>query len=252
VIKEFSKADLESPTLIEGFPGLGMVGKIAVSYLIKQLKARKFAELYSPHFPYHVVVNKKGGIRLLRAELYYWKGGWRTCDLILLTGDSQAQTIDGQYEVAAKLLDFAEKYGVRRVITIGGYRSDSGEPKVMCASNSEKLLRAAEAAGARAAPSGSPIVGIAGLLPGLTSFRNMEGLCLLGETRGYLPDPLAAKKVLEVLTRLLNIPLDLSMLDEEIEKARKLEGSIRGIEAKRALRADRLRRMEERRVSYIS
>ena len=52
--------------------------------------------------------------------------------------------------------------------------------------------------------------------------------------------------------RLLNISLDLSMLDEEIERARKLEGSIRGIEARRALRTDRLRRMEERRVSYIS
>ena len=29
-------------------------------YLIKQLKAEKFAYLYSPHFPYFVLVNKKG------------------------------------------------------------------------------------------------------------------------------------------------------------------------------------------------
>ena len=37
-------------------------------YLIKQLKAQKIAYLYSPHFPYFVLVNKKGNVRLLEAH----------------------------------------------------------------------------------------------------------------------------------------------------------------------------------------
>ncbi|MEM2539346.1 MAG: PAC2 family protein, partial [Candidatus Bathyarchaeia archaeon] len=56
VIIEKEEVELKNPILIEGLPGLGMVGKIAVKYLIKQLKARKFAELYSPHFAYYVLV----------------------------------------------------------------------------------------------------------------------------------------------------------------------------------------------------
>jgi proteasome assembly chaperone (PAC2) family protein len=59
VVIEKVKVKLKSPVLIEGFPGLGMVGKIATNYLIQELKAKKLAELYSPHFPYYVVVNKQ-------------------------------------------------------------------------------------------------------------------------------------------------------------------------------------------------
>jgi proteasome assembly chaperone (PAC2) family protein len=50
-IKELTQVQLKNPILIEGLPGLGLVGKIAIRYLIKQLKAQRFAYLYSPHFP---------------------------------------------------------------------------------------------------------------------------------------------------------------------------------------------------------
>jgi proteasome assembly chaperone (PAC2) family protein len=59
--------------MIERLPGLGLVGKIAARYLIKQLKAQKFAYLYSPHFPYFVLVSKKGSVRPLRGTFYFWK-----------------------------------------------------------------------------------------------------------------------------------------------------------------------------------
>ena len=57
-IEEKMQIKLKDPILIEGLPGLGMVGNIAMQYLIKQLKAKKFAKLYSPHFPYYVIVTK--------------------------------------------------------------------------------------------------------------------------------------------------------------------------------------------------
>ena len=56
VIKEIRKVELKNPILVEGFPGLGMVGSIATQYLVRQLKAQKLATLYSPNFPYHVLV----------------------------------------------------------------------------------------------------------------------------------------------------------------------------------------------------
>jgi proteasome assembly chaperone (PAC2) family protein len=94
-IKEFAPVETKNPILIEGLPGLGLVGKIAIRYLVKQLKAQKFAYLYSPHFPYFVLVNKKGSVRLLRGAFYYWKNPQGQHDLILFTGDSQSQTIEG-------------------------------------------------------------------------------------------------------------------------------------------------------------
>ena len=53
-IRELKRVRLRKPVLIEGLPGLAMVGRLAVGYLIEALGAEKFAELYSPHFPYYL------------------------------------------------------------------------------------------------------------------------------------------------------------------------------------------------------
>jgi uncharacterized protein (TIGR00162 family) len=252
MIKELTKVELKNPILIEGLPGLGLVGKIATRYLIRQLKAQKLAYLYSPHFPYFVLVSKKGSVRLLRGTFYFWKNEKGESDLILFTGDSQAQTIEGQYEISNSILDFAQKHGVKLIITIGGYRVETDNPRVVAAATSQSLLDRALQANAVISPMGSPIVGTAGLILGLAPFRRIEALCLLGETRGYLPDPKAAKSVLEVLLKILGINVDLAGLDAEIAKAESMVARLRKIEEKRMLQAEEMRREEDKKITYIS
>jgi uncharacterized protein (TIGR00162 family) len=253
VIKELATVELKNPILVEGFPGLGMVGSIATKYLVKQLKAQKLAVLHSPHFPYHVVVDKKGGARLLRGEFYYWKNETGENDFILLTGDSQSQTIEGQFEVANSILDFAEKKNVKTVITIGGYRNEvEGTPNVVAVSTNPVLLKKALNAKAVSSEAGTPIVGTAGLLLGLAKFRKMDAVCLLGETRGYLPDPKTAKTVIEVLQGLLDVKVDLKGLDEEIERSKEILGKMQDIEKRRVQYMQKMRRVEEERITYIS
>jgi len=252
-IKELAKVQLNNPILIEGLPGLGLVGKIAIRYLIKQLKAEDFAYLYSPHFPYFVLVSKKGSVRLLRGTFYFWKNKDAKNDLILFTGDSQAQTIEGQYEISDHILDFAKEYNVKLIVTIGGYRMEAKDkPKVIAAATSSKLLNEALQAKAVLSRMGSPIVGTAGLILGLARFKEIDALCLLGETRGYLPDPKATKSVLEVLQRVLGFDVDLTGLDEEIAKAEKMVSRLQEIEEKRALQAEETRKEEDKKITYIS
>lgn len=252
-IKEFDQVELNNPVLIEGLPGLGLVGKIAIRYLVKQLKAQKFAYLYSPHFPYFVLVNKKGSVRLLRGAFYYWKNNKGLNDLILFTGDSQSQTIEGQYEIAGKMLDFAQKHKVLDIVTIGGYRVEvENKPKVFVAATNSEILDKAVKAGAVVSNSGSPIVGTAGLILGLARFKKIGALCLLGETRGYLPDPLAASSVLEILRSAFNFELDLAGLNEDIVKAEKMMQRLQTIEEKRVLQAEETRKEEDKKTTYIS
>ena len=251
-IKEFAEIQPNNPVLIEGLPGLGLVGKIALRYLIKQLRAKKIAYLYSPHFPYFVLVNKKGNVRLLRGVFYYYQNP-KGNDIILFTGDSQSQTIEGQYEIADRMLDFSEKHGVKNIATIGGYRLEPKEkPKVFIAATNPELLNKALQSGATLSTSGSPIVGTAGLILGLSKFKGIEALCLLGETRGYLPDPLAAKSVLEVLSSTFNFDLDLSGLNEEISKAETMVTKLQQIEEKRAIQAEETKKQEDKKTTYIS
>ena len=253
IIKELKNIDLKNPILVEGFPGLGMVGNIATKYLVKQLKAKRFAVLYSPHFPYHVVVNKKGNVRLLRGEFYFWKNKSDGNDLIFLVGDSQPQTIEGQFEVAGKILDFAENKNVNMMITLGGYRNEVEDvPNVVAVSTNSILLKKALIAKAIPSQAGTPIVGTAGLLLGLAKFRKMNAICLLGETRGYLPDPKTAKSVIEVLQELLGVNINLGSLDDEIERSKEILGRMRDIEKRRIKYMKKMRRVEEERITYIS
>jgi uncharacterized protein (TIGR00162 family) len=251
-IKEFVEFQPNNPVLIEGLPGLGLVGKIALRYLIKQLKAKKIAYLYSPHFPYFVLVNKKGNVRLLRGAFYYYQNP-KGNDVILFTGDSQSQTIEGQYEIADRMLDFSEKHGVKTIATIGGYRMEPKEkPRVFIAATDKEILDKALQSGATLSASGSPIVGTAGLILGLAKFKKINALCLLGETRGYLPDPLAAKSVLEVLKSTFGFDLDLKDLDEEIKRAETMVTQLQKIEEKRALQAEETKKEEDKKTTYIS
>ncbi len=252
-IREFAQVEAKNPILVEGLPGLGLVGKIAIRYLIKHLKAQKFAYLYSPHFPYFVLVNKKGSVRLLRGAFYFWKNPTGHNDIIMFTGDSQSQTIEGQYEIADRMLDFASKHKVHTIATIGGYRAETqSKPRVFVAATSTQVLSKSMSAGAVISGSGSPIVGTAGLILGLARFKKIEALCLLGETRGYLPDPSAARSVLEVLKGTFGFNLELAGMDEEIARAETMVTRLQKIEEKRVIQAEETRKEEDKKTSYIS
>jgi uncharacterized protein (TIGR00162 family) len=252
-IKEFAQFEAKNPVLIEGLPGLGLVGKIALRYMIKQLKAKKVAYLYSPHFPYFVLVNKKGNVRLLRGAFYYYQNPNGLNDIFLFTGDSQSQTIEGQYEIADQILAFSEKHNVKTIATIGGYRMEPKEkPRVFIAATSQEILNKAIQGGATLSTAGSPIVGTAGLILGLAKFKKIDALCLLGETRGYLPDPQSAKSVLEVLKATFNFDLDMKAMDEEISRAETMVTRLQQIEEKRAIQAEQTRKEEDKKTTYIS
>jgi uncharacterized protein (TIGR00162 family) len=254
-IKELAKVELKDPVLIEGLPGLGLVGKIVIRYLVKQLKAKKLAYLYSPHFPYFVLVSKKGDVRLLRGTFYFCsKASTHSArDLIFFTGDSQAQTIEGQYEISNFILNFAEQHKVRMVVTVGGYRIEAKDkPRVIGAATNQELLDKALQAGVKISPTGSPIVGTAGLILGLSHLKKIDALCLLGETRGYLPDPKSAKSVLETLRLIFGFDLNLTALDDEIAKSEKMVARLQKIEEKRAMQAEENRKEEDKKVTYIS
>jgi len=65
---------------------------------------------------------------------------------------------------------------------------------------------------------GGGIVGAAGLLLGLGLPRGMEGICLMGETSGYLVDPRSATSLLRVVSTLTGIEVDPTLLEQRAEE----------------------------------
>jgi len=237
-IRVLETPKLKNPLLIEGLPGVGNIGRVAVGYMIHEMKAKKFADLYSKHFFPFVMIQDSHDLKLLKNEFYYLKGKGKERDLIFLTGDSQSLSPNGHYEVMETVLDFVEKLGVKEIITIGGLATGEieNEPEVLGAVTDEKLTKKYGNVGIKfsAGEKVGYIVGAAGLLLGLGKERGMEGTCLLGETTGFpiVTDPKAAETVLKVLTKLLKIKLDLSKLDERVKEMEKFIKKIESLQRK--------------------
>ncbi len=231
-LEDFKDRKLESPVMIEGLPGIGQVGKLVAEYMIHMLGATKIAEIHSLYFPPHVIIEENGVARLVRNELYLHHTDTR--DVVFLVGDYQSTSNEGHYILTDQYLDIAEELGVQRIYTLGGFGVGHfvEDPRVLGAVSRAELRPEIEAAGVifqRDEPGGGGIVGAAGLLLGLGSFRNIDAVCLMGETSGYLVDPRSATSVLALLSRLLNIEVDSTQLnDRAAEMERMIEGLIEG------------------------
>jgi len=240
------KPKLTKPLLIEGLPGIGNVGKLAVEHLIDTINATKFAELVSKDFPPQVFINTDGTIKLVNNEFYYWKAKNRKQrDLILLTGDYQALSSNGQYELVEKILDVAEEFKVDEIFTLGGYGlgHEIREPKVLCATTDIDLVKKMKKYGAifKKNEPGGGIVGASGLLLGLGKLRGFHGTCLMGETPGYLVDPKSAKAVLNILMKVINIDVNLSELEKKAKEIEYIANQLKEIEGVSKEKTDELK-----------
>jgi len=235
-IRQIKKVpSLNHPYLIEGLPGIGNVGKLAVEHLIDSVKAVKFAEFYCKDFPPQVFINPDGTIELVKNEFYYWKAKNKDQhDLILLTGDYQGLSSQGQYELVDQILNLCEKHGVKEIFTLGGYGlgHDIEKPQVLCATTEKSFVKEMKKHGAvfKKNEPGGGIVGASGLLLGLGKLRGIKGACFMGETPGYLVDPKSAKAVLNVLMSITNIDVDLSALEDKAKDIEQIAQQLKEME----------------------
>jgi uncharacterized protein (TIGR00162 family) len=227
---------LKKPILIEGLPGIGNVGKLAVEHLIDSIKAVKFADIYSKDFPPQVFINSDGITELVKNELYYWKTKKKNQnDLVLLTGDYQGLSSRGQYELVEKILDVIEKLGVKEMFTLGGYGlgQEIKDPKVLCATTDKELVKKMKRYGAifKKNEPGGGIVGASGLLLGLGKLRGFKGTCFMGETPGYLVDPKSAKAVLKILMKATNVEIKLTALEKKAKEIEQIAQQLKEMES---------------------
>jgi len=221
-IMQFGKAPrLNKPVFIEGLPGIGNVGKIAVDFLIDELKAKKLYEITSYTFPHSVFVNEDNLVELPVVEVFYKKRSKR--DILLLGGDVQPIDEISSYEFSDKVLDIVQRFNGKEVITLGGIglADIPKKPKVYCTGNTKKIIDRykSDLVSNKLYGVVGPIVGVSGLLLGLASRRKIEAIAFLAETYGH-PMYLGikgAKEILKVLDKSLNLRIDINKLDREIK-----------------------------------
>jgi uncharacterized protein (TIGR00162 family) len=219
ILKPFTPNEL---TLVVGLPGMAYIGKLSVDYLIQQLKADLFGEVYSMHFPPYVIIKEDGLVELLRNELHSFKDEAGR-DIVFLSGNSQAFSPEGQYTVSEAVLDWAIENGVKKVYSIAALVTERqfDVPNVYATATSAALLEDAKSHGAQVLDHGL-IGGENGLIVGLAKKKGVEAICLLAETHGYqaptgeyMIDPRAAKAALNVLTQILGVKVNMEPMEKQ-------------------------------------
>lgn len=224
-VKNIKKISAKNFYLIEGLPGMGNVGKIAIDFMIDNLKAEKVMEIYSYSFPHCVFVNENNLVELPSIKLYLKK--FNNNSFLFLAGDIQPLDEISCYEFCNLILDLFEKYNGKEVITLGGigHQQIPKNPKVYCTGNDKNMIKRYIINGVSNKIHGvvGPIIGVSGLLLGTAQQRNIPAIALLAETYGH-PTYLGmkgAREILKVLNKKFNLKLKLGKIDIGIESIEK-------------------------------
>lgn len=218
-IKEIKKIESKNSILIAGLPGVGNVAKLAVDFLIDDLKAKKVYEFYSPKNHNCVFINEENLIEMPFISIYH--KGLKNKDLFFLTGDIQPLDGNSCYDFCESILDFCKKHNCKEVITLGGVglKDIPKSPNLYFTGNNKEIIKKYNTSKKLNTLSG-PIIGISGLLIGMARDQKIPGVTILAETssqQNYV-GTVGAREILFALDKKLNLELNLKRMKKEMEE----------------------------------
>ncbi|MEM4389289.1 MAG: proteasome assembly chaperone family protein [Candidatus Micrarchaeia archaeon] len=217
-IIETSKFDLNRPLLIEGFPGIGLVGTIAASYLVEKFDMELLGYIASERFPPIAAVHEYQPLH--PARIYKSK----KLNLIVLFSEFIVP-LSTVHELAHEILAWSKRRGVREIISVGGIGIRGEQDEVFGIATNRELLRRLEAAGVRLIKEGAT-TGVSGVLMAEAAIQGFPAISLLAEAKPEYLDPRGAAMVLDAVRDITGLPIETKEL---IAEARNIETKIKEI-----------------------
>jgi predicted ATP-grasp superfamily ATP-dependent carboligase len=212
--------------MIAAWPGMANVAVLAAGYLIQKLGLKPIGNLPPRgHFDIESVDIRNGIVKrptLPRSLLYSGPApGQEGVRLTVFVGE--AQPSHGAYAFAHELLDRARELGVDRVVTFASMATQlhpAEDPAVFGAATRKDLIADLLRLETKILAEGQ-IGGLNGVLLGAAVEAGLGGVCLLGEIPFFaaqIPNPKAAKAVLEAFGQMSGVTVDLSDMAEHAAK----------------------------------
>ena len=233
---EISKK-VKAPTVIEGFPGFGLVSTIATGFLIDHLKCEQIGRywfeegqptiaIHACHLidPIGVYYNKKYNVVLVH---------------------SIAPAANTEWKAAEIVLDVAKQVGAKEIITLEGVGSQEADQTrgFFCTSNPAHRKNF-EKLGIDCLGEGI-IVGVTAALLTKAPIKGLDVCALFAETHSNLPDSKAAAKIIEILDRYLGLKVDYQPL---LKQAAEFEKKLRAM-LEQAQQAKEIK--EKKDITYV-
>ena len=202
-------------TVIEGFPGIGLVGTIATGFLVDHLKCEKIGNYFfenttAPSMiaihecklvdPIGIFYNKQHNIVIIHAITSAAGQEWRAADLIL---------------------DVCKQLNAKELITIEGVGSTdepgAKESSAFYFSKDTQISKKLEKLGHHCLNEGIIVGSTAAIL--LKS--DLKTTCMFAETHTKMPDSKAAAKIIELIDNYLKLKVDYQPLLKQAEEFEK-------------------------------
>lgn len=211
-LKKIAKSN---PTVVEGFPGFGLVGTITTEFLLKHLKFEKIGSYFFETGPATVAIH--GGVAIDPISFHYNKKH----NLVLVHSISPAAA--REFEAADVVLQLCKQVGAKNLICIEGVGSQEPKPgRTFFYTTRPEYAKKFKSMKVDNLGEGI-IIGVTGALM-LKSTIKMT--CIFAETSSSLPDSKAAAGVIKTLDGLLGLNVDPKPL---LKQAAAFETKLRGI-----------------------
>lgn len=224
------KPKLRNPFLLVAWPGMGEVAFKAARFLVEKLGAEEFASIDSGDFFYLTGSVVKEGIMdipdLPYNKFYYWKnpatkhgGKTEPNDLIIFISNAQPD-LARSHEYCQRILSITSAFDIKMVLCFAAMPipiDHTQEPSVWFAATDQKIKDSLIKYNIKIMSEGQ-ISGMNGLFLGVAKKMNLSGFCLLSEIPIYtiqIENPKASYAILETLSRILGIAIDLSELNNQ-------------------------------------
>ena len=204
-------------TIIEGFPGFGLVGTIASEFLIEHLKTEQIGKILFNDMPAMVAIHEN---KIVEPLGIFYNPKYNIVILHAITAATHYE-----WDMAAVISKLASDMKAKEIISLEGVGSgeDSEGSRVFHYTNDEKNSKLFEKAGIGALKEGI-IIGVTGAI--LLRVEKIPVSCLFAETHSNLPDSKAAAKIIEALDKYIGMELDYKPL---LEQAQKFEEKLKTI-----------------------
>jgi len=215
-IVEREGININEPTIVEGFPDIGLVGAIASSYLVDKLQLVEVAHIESARFPPVMVLHK--GILTEPVRIF---GN----EKILVVTSEIAIPPKLIYDLADVLSDWFKEKKARLVVSLSGIpvkdRIEIDVPLVYGVGNDGKWMSILKKNSIEIMEEGF-IAGIYALILKGCLKRNIPAIALLAQSFLKYPDPGAAASAILSLNKILKTDIDVKTLLEKADEVRVL------------------------------
>ncbi len=208
-IKEIEKAKLKNPVIIEGFPGIGMVGTISSSYLAEHMQLKLIGYFASSHFP--PIASIHNYVPVSPARIY----ASEKHDLIILFSEFiiPAEIV---YALSEKIIEFAKEKKARAIYSLAGIATEQPNDKIYGIVSTPEMAKILGTKGIELIKEGAT-QGVSGVLIAQCASEKIPAANLMVQTALPL-DPAGSARLLNKLSEVTGIPFDTKELTAEGQK----------------------------------